>query len=308
MKDSLLVECIDEYLEYIGCIKGCSPHTVTGYKEDFKHLVASLGKDIKVQSVTEQQLRNYIGELGRNKYSTASINRFISSIRGLFSYCKKNAYIQENVALELKLLRLPKHLPRFMTQSEIDNLCKLPDSKNILWAARDKALFEMLYSSGCRVAELASLKFKDFTQDYRSAVVRGKGNKDRYVFFEKDAVKAFKDYLLERDKRFPSHSIKGSDFIEYVFVNQKGRPLKEDGIRYIVERYSGVEGVNKPVTPHSFRHTFATAMLLNGADVRMVQEMLGHSSINATQRYTHITKEQLKDIYNQAFPHSGKEN
>ncbi|MCR5764186.1 MAG: tyrosine-type recombinase/integrase [Treponema sp.] len=293
-------------MEYLRCIKGRSPHTVTGYCEDLKHLVQMIGKDVPVCSVTELQLRNCIGQLSRQKYSTASVNRFISSLRGLFAYCKKNHYILEDVAIELKTLKRSRHIPRFMTQSEIDRLCQEPDEKDLLWAVRDKAIFEMLYSSGCRVAELASLKFQDFTKDYKSAVVKGKGNKERYVFFEEDAVRALKAYLTDRDLKYPAKSVNGAEYVEYIFINQKGTPLKEGGIRYIVGKYSGMEGVNNPVTPHSFRHTFATGMLMNGADVRMVQEMLGHSSINATQRYTHVTKEHLKDIYNQAFPHSGK--
>lgn len=306
MGEAVLGDCIDEYLEYLRCIKGRSPHTVTGYGEDLKHLMEQLGKDVSICSVTELQLRNCIGSLSRQNYSTASVNRFISSIRGLFAYCKKNHYILKNVAIELKTLKRTKLLPRYMTQGEIDNLCEEPDEHDLLWAVRDKAIFEMLYSSGCRVSELASLKFQDFTKDFRSAVVKGKGNKERYVFFEKDAVTALKAYLADRDVRYPEKSRNGAEYVEYIFINQHGTPLREGGIRFIVGKYSGMEGVNNPVTPHSFRHTFATGMLLNGADVRMVQEMLGHASINATQRYTHVTKEHLKDIYNQAFPHSGK--
>lgn len=308
MGSVLLGECIEEYLEYLRCIKCRSVHTIAGYGEDLKHFARQIGIETPMQAVTELQLRNCIGELSRQKYSTASINRFISSLRGLFAYCKKNHYILDDVAIELKSLKLAKHLPRFMTQTEIDRLCNEPDEKNLLWAARDKAIFEMLYSSGCRVAELASLKFQDFTKDYKSAVVKGKGNKERYVFFESDAVKALKAYLAERDLKFPAQSSKGACYVDHIFINQQGTPLKEGGIRFIVGKYSGIEGVNNPVTPHSFRHTFATGMLLNGADVRMVQEMLGHSSINATQRYTHVSKEHLKDIYNQAFPHSGKKD
>ena len=308
MEKALLNECIEEFLEYIQCIKGRSVHTVMGYKEDLKHLSLFLGADMSVQAVTEHQLRNFIGDFSRNSHASSSVNRMISSVRGLFAYCKKNHYVEEDVALELKTLKLPKHLPRFMTQTEIDRLCAQPDEKDLLWATRDKAIFEMLYSSGCRVSELAALKFQDFTQDYRSAVVRGKGNKERYVFFESDAISAFKSYLLERKIRFPSKSSGGAEYEDHVFLNQQGTPLKEGGIRYIVSKYSGIEGVNKPVTPHSFRHTFATGMLSGGADVRIVQEMLGHASINATQRYTHVTRERLKDVYNQAFPHSGKKD
>ena len=158
----------------------------------------------------------------------------------------------------------------------------------------------MLYSSGCRVAELASLKLGDFAGGGKSAVVKGKGKKDRIVYFEADALAALKDYLPERKALLERLKVPGQ---KALFVNEKGGPLTTRGIRWIVERYSGAEGTNRHVSPHAFRHTFATAMLSGGADVRVVQEMLGHSSISTTQRYTHVTTQQLIEIYKKAHPH-----
>lgn len=303
-----LGECMDEYLVYLENIKSRSPHTVKGYREDFKHFDGVIEKTADIASVTLEQVRSIVATMSREKYTVASIDRFIASVRGLFAYCKKNGYISENVMQELKSLKRPKLLPRFMTQSEIDEICLAPEEKKLLWPSRDKAIFEMLYSSGCRVSELAALKFSDFSEDYASAIVMGKGSKERYVFFEKDAQESLKLYLADRDSRFPSSSRKGAFPVENIFLNQKGRALSVAGIEMIVRVYSGLRGTNKPVTPHAFRHTFATAMLVNGADIREVQAMLGHSSISATQRYTHVTTERLKDVYAQAFPHSGKKD
>ena len=164
-------------------------------------------------------------------------------------------------------------------------------------------LFEVFYSSGCRVSEIAGLTLEDFSPDYTSALVRGKGGKDRRVFLAQNAVAALKEYLPERQERLLRHggTVRGS--CSALFLNNHGGSLTTRGIRYILSRYSGVEGTNNPVSPHAFRHTFATAMLANGADVRVVQEMLGHSSISTTQRYTHITTAQLVKTYNQAHPH-----
>ena len=308
MEERSLGDCIDEYLVYLANVKGRSAHTVRAYTEDFKHFDGTISRETPIASVSLSQLRSLVGNLSRASYSIASIDRFIAAVRGLFAYCRKNQYIQENVSLELKTLKRPKLLPRFMTQAEVDALCSQPDRKPLLWPARDKALFEMLYSSGCRVSELASLKLADFTEGYESAVVMGKGSKERYVFFEQDARDALQAYLLERKERFPQSLTEGDAFVAEVFVNQRGGPLTTAGMELIVREYSGVKGTSKPMTPHSFRHTFATAMLLNGADIREVQSMLGHSSINATQRYTHVTAERLREVYNQAFPHSGKED
>ena len=303
-----VVDCCSEFLLYLETVKGFSKNTVIGYREDLKHFVLIVGRDKRMDSVTLEDLRMCVGSLSKRKYSAASVNRFIAAIRGLFAYCKKFKYIPVNVSLELQTLKLPKHLPRFMTEGEVDTLCEMPEKKELLWEARDKAIFEMLYSSGCRVGELASLKLQDFSDGYKSAMVTGKGRKDRRVYFEEDAVNALKQYLSERSARFPAIGEGAVKQVDNVFVNQKGTPLTEHGIWYIVSKYSGEEGTNRHMSPHAFRHTFATTMLSEGADVRVVQEMLGHARISTTQRYTHISAEHLKDVYNQAFPHSGKKD
>lgn len=303
-----LSECCEEFLVYISSVRSLSENTVNGYRQDFRHLIESLGQEKLLADVSLEDLRLCVGNLSQKKYSITSINRFIAAVRGVFGYARKFRYVEKNPAEELKTLRSPKHLPKFMTQTEIDNMCRAPEEKQLLWPSRDKALFEMFYSSGCRVSEMASLRFKDFSSDFKSAIVTGKGRKDRRVYFEEDARTALNQYLKERRERFPMHEKDGAYPVENIFINQKGTALSSQGIWYIVNRYSGIEGTNRQVSPHAFRHTFATQMLNNGADIRMVQEMLGHASISTTQRYTHVTMERLKEVYNQAFPHSGKKD
>ncbi len=303
-----LKEGCEEFLIYLETVRCLSINTVISYRQDLSNLENFLDKEKKISEIAIEDLRLCVGDLSRKKYSAASINRFIASVRGLFSYLKKFNYISHNVSLDLKTIRSPKTLPRFMSQSEIDSLCIQPEKKELLWASRDKAIFEMLYSSGCRVSELASLKFSDFSQDFKSAIITGKGGKDRRIYFEDEARAAFSLYLRERKTKFPEAEINGASEVKNVFINQKGKPLTSHGIWYIVSRYSGIEGTGKQVSPHAFRHTFATSMLNSGADIRIVQELLGHSSISTTQRYTHVTLERLKNIYSQAFPHSGKED
>ncbi len=295
-------EAVDEFLLYLGSVRGMSENTVAGYRNDLGQFMGMehIGGQSDMTAFTTDQLRLCIGVLSRQKRASASINRFIASVRGLFAYARKAGYIKINPALELKTVKNPKRLPRFMTGAEVDKLCAAPSTKELLWEKRDRALFEMLYSSGCRVSEMASLKVSDFSGDYSSVIVTGKGKKDRRVYFESDAQNALTAYLADRRKRFGE-----ADTEKALFVNQQGKRLTVRGIAYIIARYSGVEGTNHHVSPHAFRHTFATAMLTGGADVRMVQELLGHASISTTQRYTHVTTEHMIEMYNKAHPHGG---
>lgn len=297
-----LSEACSEYLIYLDSVRSVSGNTILGYKNDLSRLQEFLGAERDMASIVKNDLLFCVGELSKEKKSAASVNRFIAATRGVFTYCRKMNFITTNIALEIKTVKLPKRMPRFLTGDEVDKLCLEPKNNELLWESRDRALFELLYSSGCRVSELCGLKFSDFKDNHRSAVVKGKGNKERYIYFAEDAQKALEVYLEDRKKRF------GSITGEYVFVNQGGTPLTTGGVRYILTKYTGPEGTNKHVSPHAFRHTFATTMLANGADVRVVQELLGHSTVSTTQRYTHVTTERLIDIYKKTHPHGDSNN
>ena len=296
-----LQELIDEFLIYISGVRDLSENTVLGYKNDLDHLMQFLTPELDILSITKENLKLCIGQLSKNHSSNASINRFIAAVRSLFAYAYKFGYLKENPALELKTVKLPKKVPRFMTSAEVETLCNQPEKNELLWASRDHALFEMLYSSGCRVSEITELCLNDFLNGYDRAVVTGKGDKQRIVYFSDEAKAALKVYLADRKKVLQENGTLGTT--DRIFISQKGQPLSVRGVRYIISRYSGAEGTNHHVNPHAFRHTFATTMIGNGADVRLVQEMLGHSSISTTQRYTHVTTEKLIEIYNKAHPH-----
>ncbi len=297
---------VSEFIVYIESVRTLSPNSVTAYKNDLEYLEKFLGEDKNISSVNAEEIRFCIARLSKEGKAASSVNRFIAAVRSFFGYCRRFGYIQVNPALEIKTVRAPKYMPRFLTGAEIDELCAEPRKNELLWETRDAAIFEMLYSSGCRVSELAALKKSDFGGDFSSAIVKGKGSKERRVYFGEDARNALQTYLFDRKKRFSAAHI--TDEEKAVFVNQKGGALTAGGIRWILARYTGAEGTGRHVSPHAFRHTFATAMLAGGADVRVVQEMLGHSSISTTQRYTHITTERLIDIYNKAHPHGGIKN
>lgn len=298
----ILSELVEEFLLYLGAVRGLSENTVLGYKNDLKELQKFLAPTLDIQTITKENLLLSIGQLSKEKKAAASVNRFIAAVRTMFSYALKFGYIKKNPALELKTVKLPKRVPNFMTQPEVNQLCEQPVNNELLWEKRDHALFTMMYSSGCRISEITNLKLDDFMDNYHSAIVTGKGNKQRKVFFAQEARNALALYLQDRKKVLESHNI--AEPTRQVFINQKGYPLSVGGVRFIISKYSGAEGTNHHINPHAFRHTFATTMIGNGADVRLVQEMLGHSSISTTQRYTHITTEKLIDIYNKAHPHS----
>ncbi|MDD5930114.1 MAG: tyrosine-type recombinase/integrase [Spirochaetales bacterium] len=298
-----LIELKEEFLAYLGKIRNVSPNTVTGYRNDLNQLMFFLTPELEINSVTKENLLLCIGQLSREKKSAASINRFIASVRMMFSYGLKFGHLKKNPALELKTVKNPKKIPRFMTENEVEKICNQPKIHELLWEKRDEALFKMLYSSGCRISEITNLKLKDISYDMHWAFVTGKGNKTRKVFFDEASRSALRVYLEDRKKVLEAHNIEIKKN-ERLFLNQKGMPLTVAGARYIVTRYSGIEGTNKHINPHAFRHTFATHLISQGADVRIVQEMLGHANISTTQRYTHVTTEKLIETYNKAHPHS----
>lgn len=302
-EEKMIQDTVDEFLLYLETIKGFSPNTVCSYRNDLKKFVSFVGSEKYISQIEYDELRFCIGCLTEKESSGATINRFISAVRTLFAYARKFDYISVNPSLKLKTIKTEKQVAKFMTPKEIYDICSAPDEKKLLWPSRDKAIFEMLYSSGTRVSELCGLKFKDFSSDFSKAKVLGKGNKERYVFFEEDARNALNAYLKDREAFLKKKEI--AESCDYIFINRRGKPLSVRGLTWILAKYTGPEGTNHHVSPHAFRHTFATEMLNNGADVRQVQEMLGHASISTTQRYTHVSRERLKEVYNNAHPHGG---
>lgn len=295
-----LDDYVAEFLTYSESVRGFSSNSVAGYKNDLAYLMDVLGAGIAPSEITADDIRACVGRLSLQNSAASSVNRFIAAVRAFFAYLRRFGYIPTNPAREIKTVKQPQKLPRFMTEGEAEALCTLPRKKDILWPARDAALFEMFYSSGCRVGELAGIKMTDFTGgSYETAIILGKGSKERQVFFSADALRAIREYLPEREAWLRECRKKTAA----VFVNRRGTALTGRGMQYILERYSGVEGTNKHVSPHAFRHSFATALLNNGADVRIVQEMLGHANISTTQRYTHISGDRLIDVYRRSHPH-----
>jgi tyrosine recombinase XerC len=279
-------------LNYLRIEKNYSPHTLTNYTIDLKELESFLGaqnvSDIK--AIDYFVLRKFLGTLSEKDIAKRTASRKISTLKSFFKFLLREAILENNPAVSLIYPRIEKPLPKFLTEEEMRTLLEVPGKADTL-ALRDKAILEVLYSTGARVAELVSLKQDDVDLIAGIAKVKGKGRKERLLPLGEHAVQSIKRYLDSR-----------SDTQSALFLNKRGRGLTDRGVRDILERYIKKGALSLRVSPHVFRHSFATHLLNRGADLRSVQELLGHSNIATTQVYTHLTIDSLKKVYEKAHP------
>jgi len=283
---------IDKFLNYLAIEKNYSGHTVTNYKIDLKEFEAFLTtntpKDIK--EIDYFILRKFLSLLSEKNLNKRTVSRKISTLKSFFKFMVREEAIKNNPADSLIYPRLDKNLPVFLTEEQVVKILNLPKNDTLL-DLRDKSILEILYSTGARVSELANLKIDEV--DLISAIIKvmGKGRKERLLPLGEPAVLSLKKYLDKRIDKNPS-----------LFINQHNGSLTDRGIRLIVDKYMRQAAMNLKVSPHTFRHSFATHLLNRGADLRSVQELLGHSSISTTQVYTHLTIDTLKKVYDKAHP------
>jgi tyrosine recombinase XerC len=249
-----------------------------------------------LEKVNKQILRDYIMWLMDQRVAKTSITCKLSAIRSFYVYLQKEGLIQENPLEKISSPKLDRRLPSYLTSDEINRFILAPDiSKPV--GQRDRAILELLYAAGLRVSELVHLKLSQIDMDTREIRVIGKGSKERLVLMGKPAEEAIAAYLKEGRPKLSSK--KKTDV---VFINRYGQPLIERRIQKMVKQYAKQTGINKRVHPHTIRHTFATHLLDGGADLRVVQELLGHASLTTTQIYTHVSKSQAKKVYLAAHP------
>lgn len=298
----------EEYLDYTSGVKNFSRATIVSYGNDLM-LFDQWLNDVELTpfEVTVSDIRIFASEMSGRKFSPASVNRMLSALRSFYKYCMRFKLCACNPAAGVRNFKQARTIPNFMFPEEAESFYSLPEKSKMLWASRDAALFSCLYSTGCRVSELAALNMEDFDSSFACAVVFGKGKKERQVFFADFAKERLIKYFKERNaiitkakKTFPEKTMNRNA----VFLNLQGRPLTTRGIRYIIERYVVLSGGTKHLSPHTFRHSFASALVTKGADIRVIQELLGHENISTTQRYTHISAEHLHRLYKDAHPHS----
>ena len=292
---------IEEYLDYLLAVRGLRERTLRVYREDLERYSEYLeGRDPDETSAAD--LRAFAAGLVAEGKANASVNRALSALRG---YCRYRARFAKlpDPGREVESLASRRPLPRFMFEEETAFLMESVSGSSFA-DLRDRALLEALYSTGCRVSELASIRFEDIDRARGVARVMGKGGKERLVFFGAKARDAMEAYLPARSSLIRRS---GCDERGSLFLSRRGLPLGARGIQNIVEKRRLAAGVAKRITPHSFRHSFATHLVGAGADIRVVQEMLGHSNVSTTQVYTHVDLERLRSVYRQAHPHGAKD-
>lgn len=277
--------------------------TVKAYKYDIRKFEDYCrGRSIDIVSVNVNDLRDYIHALFKVGLAPVSINRKISSLKTFYRCLVLSGGLARNPAAEIELMKTGRRLPVSMSVEEVTAIIEAANDPAPL-CRRDRAGLELLYGAGLRIAELLDLKISDFQFDAELISVVGKGNKQRYVPFGKKAAQAIEDYL----KSDRPALVKGKN-VPYLIVNARGGKMSRMGFLKILRRYLVKAGIRKRVTPHTFRHSYATHLLEAGADLRVVQELLGHADISTTQVYTHIDREYLQEEFRSHHPRSGYRN
>ncbi|MCX6002851.1 MAG: tyrosine recombinase XerC [Chloroflexi bacterium] len=300
-------EILNRYIDYLRVGRNASPYTVRNYynslvgnnirgtqKGFFPFLITK--KIDSLEKVNKQTLRDYIMWLMEQRVAKTSITCKLSAIRSFYVYLQKEGLIQENPMEKISSPKLDRRLPSYLTNDEINRFLLAPDISTPT-GQRDRAILELLYASGLRVSELVHLKLSQIDMDTREIRVVGKSSKERLALMGKPAADAIAVYLQQGRP-----TLLGKKKSEAVFINRYGQRLIERRIQKIVTRYTRITGITKKVHPHTLRHTFATHLLDGGADLRVVQELLGHASLTTTQIYTHVSQSQARKVYLAAHP------
>jgi integrase/recombinase XerC len=293
-------EIFNRYIQYLEAERNASPYTVRNYKDDLLDFLYFLKKK-KIDPLNETKvdrhvLRDYLSELVERGIAKASIARKLSAIRSFYRYLVREEIIPKNPVEQVSSPKLDKRLPSFLTQEEMEKLLGAPDLSTPL-GQRDRAFLELLYASGLRVSELVGLTLEQIDLESNEIRVWGKGSKERVVLMGEPAAAALKDYLNQGRVE-----LLGKKKSQALFLNRYGQPLPERSVQRILQQYAKKAGIGKRVHPHMLRHTFATHLLDGGADLRVVQELLGHARLSSTQIYTHVTKGQARKVYLAAHP------
>ncbi len=294
---------IEKFEHYLSVEKNLSPHTQRNYVSDlyqFKDFLESEHPGISITAIDNMTIRSYLGSLYK-KNRKSSIARKLASLRTFFKFLLKVGILKENPASTVSTPRLEKHVPSFLTIDEMFALLNMPDETKLV-GMRDKAILETLYSSGLRVSELVEMNEDDLDLNLGIIKVMGKGRKERIVPIGSKAIEALNNYLSSR-KRMGKCPL-SSSLNPPLLLNQRGGRLTTRSVARIINRYVEQCGLLKNISPHSLRHTFATHMLDAGADLRAIQELLGHVSLSTTQKYTHVSISKLMEVYDKAHPKS----
>lgn len=294
-----LTEQVEDYLRFSQIERGLSANTITAYKQDLSSFIDFLQKENLTSWPTKAiDIDAFLAEQRDQKKATSSISRLISSLRKFYQWLVRQNIQKLNPMLEIDSPKKRRPLPVALTTVEVTDLLKQPDIKKKL-GLRDRALLETLYATGIRVSELINLKFTDLHEELKLVKVFGKGSKERLIPISKVALSWIDSYKEKVRDPLILQVGKNTDFI---FLNSRGGSLTRQAVWQIIKHYCKLAGIQKNVTPHTLRHTFATHLLENGADLRVVQEILGHSDISTTQIYTNLSQKHIIQVYEKTHP------
>lgn len=289
---------VDKYLEHVLIEKGLSENSLKSYSQDLASLLLFLqDKAFRLEALSDQTLFLYLTHLRAKGLTNRSLARHLSTLRGFFAFAMDEKWYKENPGHLLENPKLPQKLPEYLTQEEISRLLALPDTSTKL-GMRDKAMLELLYAAGLRVSELITMKVLDYDAQVGILKVFGKGSKERLIPIHFTAQKILNTYLQTTRPSFNPVS-------DNMFLNRSGKGLTRQGVWKLIKRFAEKGGIRRSISPHTFRHSFATHLLEGGADLRTVQLLLGHADISATEIYTHIQAGRLKNLHKEFHPRSG---
>lgn len=280
---------IGKFLNYLDVEKNYSEHTIRNYRSDLKEFHSFLDKKDPKQ-ITHLDLRKFLAELRQNNCAKRTIVRKLSTIRSFFKFLSREKYLESDPSRSLFTPKLDKYLPEFLDTEKTLKLITAPSLDNVL-GIRDRALLEVLYSTGMRVSELVGLNVDDIDLISGAVKVRGKGKKERMALLGRESQNAVRTYFKKQNR--------GSGA---VFLNSRGGRITDRSVRRIIDKYVKQCSIENKISPHSIRHSFATHLLNNGADLRSVQELLGHKNLSTTQIYTHLGSKRLREMYQKAHP------
>ena len=294
-----LSEQVEDYLRYSQVERGLSNNTITAYRQDLTSFIRFLQKENLTSWPTKVlDIDAFLAEQRDQKKATSSISRLITSLRKFYQWLVRQNIQKINPMLEIDSPKKRRTLPVALTVNEVNNLLEQPDTKKNL-GLRDRALLETLYATGIRVSELINLKFTDLHEELKLVKIFGKGSKERLIPISEVALTWIDSY---KEKVRDPLILKIGKNTDFIFLNSRGSSLTRQAVWQIIKHYCKMAGIQKNVTPHTLRHTFATHLLENGADLRVVQEILGHSDISTTQIYTNLSQKHILQVYEKTHP------
>ena len=295
---SKLQKPVEQFLEYLATERKCSEHTVAAYRKDLSKFVVFAGPELGFGAIDHLLIRAFLSELFEKGLSKTSVARALASLRSLFKWLAREGKVKQNPALLVSTPKLAKKLPRVPTIEEVNTVLDGDFTAVAAFPERDRAIFELLYGCGVRNSELVGIDLPDVHWDAESILVRGKGKKERLVPFMGSASEALQHYMAARTEVLAKNKKSASA----LFINSRGARLTDRSVRRLVKQIAVQKGMSSDVHPHTLRHAFGTHMLEEGADLRSIQDLLGHERLSTTQRYTQLSVKHVLKVYDDTHP------